>query len=32
MDTVDLSEETYKVIIGTAEGFHHDLTLQLIIC
>ena len=28
MDTVDLSEETYKTILGTAEGFHHDLTIQ----
>jgi len=31
MDTDDLSEETYKAIIGTAEGFHHDLTLQFCI-
>ena len=28
MDTDDLSEETHKAIIGTAEGFHHDLTIQ----
>ncbi|MEI8203245.1 MAG: hypothetical protein WCH34_09555 [Bacteroidota bacterium] len=28
MDTDDLSTETYKGIITTAEEFNHDLTLQ----
>ena len=28
MDTNDLSRETHIAIIDTAEGFHHDLTLQ----
>lgn len=28
MDTNDLSRETHKAIIDTAERFHHDLTLQ----
>lgn len=28
MDTDDLSNKTYKAIIGEAEKFNHDLTLQ----
>ena len=28
MDTDDLSEKTYRAILGEAERFHHDLTLQ----
>lgn len=28
MDTDDLSNETYDVVIRQAEKFHHDLTLQ----
>jgi len=28
MDTDDLSNETYKAVIITAEKFNHDLTLQ----
>ena len=28
MDTDDLSRETYKAVIDTAERFHSDLTLQ----
>ena len=28
MDTDDLTDETYEAIIGEAESFHHDLTLQ----
>jgi hypothetical protein len=28
MDTDDLSKETYRAIISTAESFHHDLTIE----
>lgn len=28
MDTDNLSKETYEAVLGTAEKFHHDLTLQ----
>ena len=28
MDTDDLSKESYNAILGEAESFHHDLTLQ----
>ena len=28
MESNDLSRETHAAIIDTAEGFHHDLTLQ----
>jgi len=28
MDTDDLTTKTYKAILGEAEKFHHDLTLQ----
>ncbi len=28
MDTDDLSDKTYKAILGEAEKFNHDLTLQ----
>ncbi len=28
MDTEDLSDKTYQAILGEAERFHHDLTLQ----
>ncbi len=28
MDTDELSEKTYQAILGKAERFNHDLTLQ----
>jgi len=28
MDTDDLTNKTYNAILGEAEKFHHDLTLQ----
>jgi len=28
MDTNDLTNKTYNAILGEAEKFHHDLTLQ----
>jgi hypothetical protein len=28
MDTDELSDKAYKAILGQAESFHHDLTLQ----
>jgi hypothetical protein len=31
MDTDDLSRQTYKAVIITAENFHHDLTVQFVL-